>query len=246
MLPKSHAPQLPDLAAIDLEAASGGVEAAKAAGRQLSMAVSAQIEGLMKGTGNGELQKQLSALKKKISGQLAVAAKKADAGEIVAELKKAVGMFVSALPELRKEFFQAETSERTAGKPDESVGSGGNCLFDSASKMLGGTPNSATLRQLTADEARNHPLRYVDRLVASDEHTDVMIEMAAAADFLAVNDNWDANAGEIAPLALANALRRQIYIYNMDGSLRTVVGFLDEHQPLHVFYNGWNHYMPMS
>ncbi len=244
--PKSHAPQLPDLGTVPLEGADESLANAKLAGTMLQKMVTEQIDGLMKGTSDESLREALKGVRKQVAILLRSASSKSDAGEMAALLGQAAELFAQALPKLRADFFRSEKAETTQATPDESVAEGGNCLFDSVSQMLGGVLNSATLRQRTANEVRLHPLRYVDRLVATGVHDDVMVEMGEAADFLAVNNNWDHNAGEIAPLALANALRRRIRVYNMDGSLRTVVGFFNEHPPVNVFYNGWNHYMPFA
>lgn len=242
--PKSHAPQLPDLGALSLEGAADSLANARSAGGLLQKMVVEQLDGL-KETSSESLREDLTALRKQIATLLKSAATKGDPAEMAGLLGQAAELFAKSLPNLRTDFFNSETKEKTTAKPDERVGEGGNCLFDSVSRMLAGTIDNATLRQRTANEVRAHPLQYVDRLVADGQHDDVMVEMAEAADFLAVNNNWDANAGEIAPLALANALRRRINVYNMDGSLRTVVGFFNEHPPVSIYYNGWNHYMPM-
>lgn len=244
--PKSRAPQLPDLDTVPLQGADESLANARLAGIMLQKMVTDQVDGLMKDTSDDSLREALRSVRKQIATLLRSASSKSDAGEMAALLGQAAKLFAEALPSLRAAFFKSEKAETTKAKPDESVTEGGNCLFDSVSQMLEGAVNSATLRQRTANEVRLHPLRYVDRLVATGEQDDVMAEMTEAADFLAGNNNWDHNAGEIAPLALANALRRRIRVYNVDGSLRTVVGFFNEHPPVSVFYNGWNHYMPMA
>ncbi|HEX6901169.1 MAG TPA: DUF4157 domain-containing protein [Thermoanaerobaculia bacterium] len=241
---RSRAPQLPDFSL--LQPKPNAPDALREATRMFPVIAVDQIDGLYKGTSDKAFRKKLMQLKREVATRFQTAKSAGTPEEAADLLGQTAEFFAAALLQLRAEFFKSEKQETTAAKPDESVAEGGNCLFDSVSQMLEGNPDSATLRQRTTNEVRLHPLRYVDRLIATGEHDDVMVEMAAAADFLAVNNNWDHNAGEIAPLALANALRRRIRVYNVDGSLRTVVGFFNEHLPVSVFYDGWNHYMPMA
>jgi hypothetical protein len=157
----------------------------------------------------------------------------------------AIDSFAAGYAKLRALFVTLEPArEPTApSRPGRDFGEGGNCLFDATSAMLAGGQTAAQLRQLTATRVRLHPLEYVDRLVNGGDHGDVMEEMRDAADFLAVSGNWDHNAGEIAPIALADVLAdkgRHLVILNADGSIRYTGPGAGE--PVFIYYNGVNHY----
>jgi hypothetical protein len=95
---------------------------------------------------------------------------------------------------------------------------------------------------MTAEQVRMYPFSYIDKLVGGND--DVMVAIADAAAFLQIDGNWNASAGEIAPLALGDVLAnlgRQLVVLNPDGSIRTAVGATAA--PVFVYYDH-DHYQP--
>ena len=158
------------------------------------------------------------------------------------QLKQFRHDLLNKLKALRKEYYDLETPDASNIEVKRSIGIGGNCLFDSVSEMLNRGTTAAELRAQTAQAIYRNPLDFVDYLI--EEHDDIMQGMLGAATYIAEDGNWSEAAGELAPLAIAStpALQgRQLIILNMDGSVKVKIG---TGQPLFIFYNGWNHYMP--
>lgn len=163
--------------------------------------------------------------------------------------------FFKAYTKLREQYIEVEQSDPGIGKKVEGQSNlkmdtiahdkPGNCLFNSVSKMLNGIYTPAALRKMTAKRIDSRPLDYVDKLISSGKVDDLMVEMQQAAAFVAEDGNWDANAGELAPIALADVLSDQDYrlvILNSDGSLRVALG--SGSRDITIFYNGRDHYEP--
>ncbi len=168
-------------------------------------------------------------------------------------VKALIAAFTEKYAELRALCIQLEpTHGRSAtppvpGRSEQDFGTGGDCLFDSTAAGLGGAIDAAELRLLASERVRMNPLDYVDRLVNTGAHGDVMAEMEAAADFLAVHGNWNGPAGDLAPIALGDALAErghQLVILNPDGSIRH--SGPNGGPSVFIYYNGRDHYTPSA
>lgn len=119
----------------------------------------------------------------------------------------------------------------------------GNCLFEavlSAMKKTVSAENVMGLRALLAKAIQDDPLTYINFIPGDVEN--VITAVNDAANFLAGDGNWDNNSGDIAPIALANALGYHIIIIQQpDDKVLTAVG-PPAADPIVIYYNGRNHY----
>jgi hypothetical protein len=116
---------------------------------------------------------------------------------------------------------------------------GGNCLFEAvidAAGLAGDTVHS--LRALVADELRRNPFRYLNHLTWDGDPWQAVED---AATFLGEDGNWNQDAGDLAPFALANARQLQLVILSADGSVREIAGA--GATTAFVYYVSENHYI---